>query len=349
MPATFDTSKLGQPVQVGQISRELKKLWESGGGTSTRASLINFAIYCRSTEEMEANTELISEFTRHHACRALLVAVIRKSPENRISAWINAHCHLSRAGAKQICCEQISFLLEGEIKGRLTNIVFGNLDSDLPLYFWWQGDLSENLNAHLWTWIDRLFVDSACWKNPKAQFARLKQSLSETKARLTLRDLNWTRSLYIRQAFSSIFDPPENLAELSRLRRLTITHAPDCRSTAILLAGWFAGQLNWTLKSTDPIVFTAVDGGEIAVDLQSVEGPALGSVTLASENASFSVAREAGSRVLRADLHHNNGTDFHPLFPAGPDTILDVLNEEMSRSSKDNIYLRALSKIDELL
>jgi glucose-6-phosphate dehydrogenase assembly protein OpcA len=336
-------------VQVGQISRELKKLWESGAGASTRASLINFAIYCRSTEEMETNTDLISEFTREHACRALLVAVIRNSPENRISAWINAHCHLSRAGAKQICCEQISFLLEGEIKGRLTNIVFGNVDSDLPLYFWWQGDLSENLNAHLWTWIDRLFVDSACWKDPKAQFARLRQSLAETKARLTLRDLNWTRSLYIRQAFSSMFDAPENLVELSRLRRLAITHAPENRSTAVLLAGWFAGQLNWTLKSAAPIIFTAPDGGEIAVDLQSAPGPALSEVAVTSENAALSVAREAGSRVLRASLHHENGGDFHPLFPAGPDAIIDVLNEEMSRSSKDNIYLRALGKIEALL
>jgi glucose-6-phosphate dehydrogenase assembly protein OpcA len=349
MPATFDTSKLGQPVQVGQISRELKKLWESGGGASTRASLINFAIYCRSTEEMEANTDLISEFTRHHACRALLVAVIRNAPENRISAWINAHCHLSRAGAKQICCEQISFLLEGEIKGRLTNIVFSNLDSDLPLYFWWQGDLSENLNPHLWTWIDRLIVDSACWKNPKGQFARLKQSLAETKARLTVRDLNWTRSLYIRQACSSIFDAPESLLELPRLRRLAITHAPDCRSTAVFLAGWFAGQLQWTLKSAAPIVFTATDGGEITVDLESAPGPALGAITITSENATFSLAREAGSRVLRASLQHENGNEFHPLFPAGPDEIIDVLSEEMSRSSKDNIYLRALGKIESLL
>jgi glucose-6-phosphate dehydrogenase assembly protein OpcA len=349
MPATFDTSKLGQPVPVGRISNELKKLWETGGGASTRASLINFAIYCRSTEELEANTELISEFTRHHACRALLVAVIRNAPENRISAWINAHCHLSRAGAKQICCEQISFLLEGEIKGRLTNIVFGNLDSDLPLYFWWQGDLSENLNPHLWTWIDRLIVDSACWKNPKAQFTRLKQSFAENKARLTLRDLNWTRSLYIRQAFSAIFDAPDDLPQLSLLRRLTITHAPDSRSTAVFLAGWFAGQLQWTLKSESPIVFTAVDGGEIAVDLQSAPGPALAGATATTESATYSVAREAGSRVLHARIQHQDGNDFHPLFPAGPEEIIDLLNEEMSRSSKDNIYLRALGKIETLL
>lgn len=348
MPATLELSNLGEPVQVGQISQQLKKLWESGSGATTRASLINFAIYCRSVEAMAANTELISQFTRDHACRALLIAVVRNAPEKRISAWINAHCHLSRAGAKQICCEQISFLLEGELKGRLTNVVFSHLDSDLPLYFWWQGDLSENLNPHLWKWIDRLIVDSVCWKDPKAQFARLKTSLAETTARLTVRDLNWTRSLYIRQAFSTIFDSPEALPHITRLKRLTITHAPENRSTALFLAGWFAGQLGWTLKSASPIVFTAQNGSEINVDLKTAEAATLSKVSLASDTAEFVVDREAKSRVLHAS-YQLEGHEYNPLFPAGCDEIIDILNEEMSRPSKDQIYLRALGKIESLL
>ena len=132
MPA-LDTAQLGQPVAIGQISRELKKLWETGSGATTRASLVNFTVYCQGTDAMARNTELISEFMRKHACRAILVAVERDAATPRIQAWINAHCHLSRAGAKQICCEQISFLLEGAIEGRFTNIVFAHLDSDLPL------------------------------------------------------------------------------------------------------------------------------------------------------------------------------------------------------------------------
>jgi hypothetical protein len=44
MPATLDTSRLGEPVAIGQISRELKKLWDTGDGAPTRASLMNFAI-----------------------------------------------------------------------------------------------------------------------------------------------------------------------------------------------------------------------------------------------------------------------------------------------------------------
>lgn len=349
MPATLDTSLLGEPVAINQISRELKKLWDTGDGAPTRASLMNFAVYCRSTEALAANTELISEFTRHHACRALLICVVRNAPEPRASAWVSAHCHLSRAGAKQICCEQITFLLEGEIKGRLTNIVFSNLDSDLPLYFYWQGDISENLNPHLWSWIDRLIVDSLCWQGCRAQFQRLRASLTATKARLTLRDLNWTRSLYIRQALSQIFDHPENLPHLSDLATVTITSKPGNRSTAVLLMGWLASQLSWQLGAVKPIIFADSEGRGITVEFREEEGEALSGIVLACDHASFAIHRDAGSSFLHADLNLPDGRHFRHLYPAGPDSIADLLDEEMSRASTDRIYLRALNIIERLL
>src|SRR5687767_14654524 len=137
MPATFDPSTLGTPVDVTAIAKELKKLWESTGGTQTRASLINFAVYFQGTDGFAANTELVNEFTRHHACRALLLCHEPASAESRVSAFINAHCHLTRAGAKQVCCEQVSLLFEGQTSSRIASTLFANLDSDLPLYLWW--------------------------------------------------------------------------------------------------------------------------------------------------------------------------------------------------------------------
>lgn len=346
----LDTAQFGEPVAIGQISSELKKLWDTGDGrANTRASLVNFAIYSRDLEKMEANTRLIAEFTRQHACRALLVCVQRAAPEPRVSAWINAHCHVGRAGAKQVCCEQITFLLEGEIKGRLTNIVFSNLDSDLPLYFWMQGDLSEQLNPNLWTWIDRLIVDSLVWRDPKAQFQRLRASISETKSRLTLRDLNWTRSLYLRQAISQIFDHPDNLPHLSQLERITITHAPANHSTAVLLLGWFAGQLGWTLKSASPVCFTTGHGREVAVEFRTADGPAISAVQLSSSDADFTLTRDASSRFLRTDVRLPGDHEFHYLLPGGPEEIVDLLDEEMTRGSRHSIYLKALTIAEPLL
>ena len=350
MPATLDIPALGTPVPVGQINRELKKLWDTGSATPpTRASLMNFAVYCRSTEEMAANTEMISEFTRNHACRALLICVCRDAPAPRISAWVNAHCHLSRAGAKSVCCEQISFLLEGKLKGRLTNIVFSHLDSDLPLYFWLQGDPVEDLNPTLWPWIDRLIIDSLPWTFPRWRFDRLHQSLHSAKATLTLRDLNWTRSLYLRQALAQFFDAPDYLAHLPQLRAVHIRHAPGYRSTALLLLGWLCAQLRWHLKSPVPLVFESAAEQPIEIHLDEQDGPALAHCRLDCGAATFSLHRANGERYLHADIALPAGQRFQHLLPAGPETTLELLDEEMTRGARQAVYLRSLAAITPLL
>lgn len=345
----LDLSALGTAVPVGQINRELKKLWDTGGNAPTRASLVNFAVYCRSTAELAANNNLIAEFTRNHACRALLICVCRDSPEPRISAWVNAHCHLSRAGAKSICCEQVSFLLEGQLKGRLTNIVFSHLDSDLPLYFWLQGDVSENLNPTLWPWIDRLIIDSLPWSHPRAQFARLQESLATAKATLTLRDLNWTRSLYLRQALAQFFDTPEHLALLPQISAIRIGHAPGHRSTALLLLGWLAAQLGLALKTSAPLVFQTADQRAVVVRLDETPGAPLAGCVLTCGEATFALRRESVQPFFRADIHLSGDRRFHHLLPAGPGTTLELLDEEMTRGARHTLYLRALAAITALL
>ena len=251
MPA-LDTAAFGQPVEVGQIGRALKKLWETDANATTRASLVNFAIVCRGIEAMERNLPVISEFTSQHACRALLAGIASNGAgEPKVSAWVNAHCHLSRAGAKQICCEQISFLFEGHSESRMANTLFANLDSDLPLYLWWQGEFPDPIDETLWAWVDRLIYDSHEWKDARAQFCLLRESIERAQAGLILCDLNWARSLHLRQALSQMFDHPDNLALLDEVKTITIAHAPENRSTALLLTSWFAAQLKYTDAAPD--------------------------------------------------------------------------------------------------
>ena len=102
------------PVEIGKIDRELKKLWDQADGAMTRASLINLAVYSEAPDSLGKNTALISEITEDHACRAIVVAAEPAAPESEVQAWISAHCHVSRAGSKQICSEQLSFSLKGE-------------------------------------------------------------------------------------------------------------------------------------------------------------------------------------------------------------------------------------------
>src|SRR5207249_3408166 len=101
MPAATENFSLGLAVEIGKIDKELKKLWEQSAGAMTRASLINLAVYSEAPDSLARNTQLISQITQSHACRAIVIGAHPTEKENRVEAWISAHCHISRAGNKQ--------------------------------------------------------------------------------------------------------------------------------------------------------------------------------------------------------------------------------------------------------
>src|SRR4030095_13617687 len=163
MPATAEIYSLGSPVEIGKIEQELKKLWREGEGAMTRASLMNLAVYSEEPGSLQNNTQLMARITENHACRALVIEADCDASDDQVSAWISAHCHVSSFGSKQVCSEQISFLLKGACTTQLPSIVPSILDSALPLYLWWQEEFREPIDPQLWTWVDRVIYDSHGW------------------------------------------------------------------------------------------------------------------------------------------------------------------------------------------
>src|SRR5436190_5187167 len=228
MPAPTETFAPGLPVEIGKIDRELKKLWESGSAM-TRASLMNLAVYSEEPGSLSRNTKIISKITEDHACRAILIGAKPGAKENRVEAWISAHCHVSRAGGKQICSEQLSFLLEGPSARLLPNIVFSQLDSDLPFYLWWQGDFHDPVDPQLWAWVDRVIYDSQAWSDFGTQMQRVETAQAEAKHRIVLCDLNWTRLYQFRLALAQFFDHPASQFRLREIETIEIDLAPGYR------------------------------------------------------------------------------------------------------------------------
>src|ERR1700758_3920503 len=189
MPAVSETYSLGVPVPVGKIDHELKKLWQESEGAATRASLMNLAVYSEEPGSLNNNTQLMAKITENHACRAIVIEADCRAIENSVDAWISAHCHVSHVGSKQVCSEQVSFLLKGGCTTLLPNIVFSHLDSDLPFYLWWQEEFREPMDAQLWEWVDRFIYDSHDWRDFPAQMALVETAHREAKQRLVLCDL----------------------------------------------------------------------------------------------------------------------------------------------------------------
>ena len=341
----------GMPVEIGKIDRELKRLWQEGEGAATRASLINFAVFCESAGKMNEMTDVIAQITKDHACRAILIGMDETIEHAPVQACIMAHCHLGKAGQKQVCCEQITFLLGKDGLPLIPNIVFSHLDSDLPLVLWWRGEFPAESEEQLWTWVDRLIYDSLTWTHVPGQVELLRTSIEPASPRITLCDLNWTRSLYVRQAVAQIFDHPEYLEELPALSAVEITHAPGMRSTAMLLAGWLAAQLQWQPHSSigAEAIFTNRGGKSVIVTLKEAPGQAIGGIRLQAGTATINVAHHEGSGFLHADIVLPDGRESHYLMPGGNDGIVCLLNDELMSGGKHKVYLKAMAAVVPLL
>ena len=352
MPTVPETYSLGQPVAISDIGAELKKLWQEGEGAMTRASLINLAVYSEKPGALEKNTPLIAKITENHACRALVIGATRESKEDRVEAWVNAHCHVTRAGGKQICSEQISFQLEGACTNLLPSIVFSHLDSDLPLYLWWQDEFPDPMDPQLWAWVDRLIYDSQNWKNFDAQMRLVETAQREAKQRIVLCDLNWTRLDKVRFALAQFFDHPGSHHHFGEIENAQIDFAPGCRSTAVLLAGWFGAQLNWRCEKTKDakaLRFADADGHRINIVLREANGAPVGKVVLSSGAVEFVVAPAKCGDLLEVSRRGQDEKPIPQMMPAQDDDPVSLLSQELLRGGPHQVYLRAVNCVRELL
>jgi len=352
MPSAPETYSLGQPVAFNEINRELKKLWQEGEGAMTRASLINLAVYSEKPDSLQKNTQLVARIAENHACRALVIGANRGSKENRMEAWVNAHCHVSRAGSKQICSEQLSFLLEGPCVDQLPSVVFSHLDSDLPLYLWWQDEFPNKMDPQLWAWVDRLIFDSQVWTNFNEQMGRVETAQREAKQRIVFCDLNWTRLDKVRSAIAQFFDHPASHHHFSKMEKVTVDFAADNKSTAILLIGWLAAQLKWkTNQQTMNGSCRFLDANErkIDIELRKRSGPPIGEVVIESSEIKFCVRPAKCGDLLEISRSGEKEAAHPQMMPAQSNDPVDLMTQELLRGGPHRVYLRAVNCIRALL
>jgi glucose-6-phosphate dehydrogenase assembly protein OpcA len=352
MATTTENYALGIPVEIGKIDSELKKLWEQGEGAMTRASLVNLAVYSETPGSLEQNTQLIAKITENHACRAIVIGADCKAKEDQVEAWISVHCHISRAGRKQICSEQISFLLEGPCANLLPSIVFSHLDSDLPFYLWWQEEFREPMDPQLWAWVDRVIYDSQIWKDFPAQIRLVELAQQEAKQRIVLCDLNWTRLDKVRFALAQFFDHPASHHHFTKIENVHIDFASGFRSTAILFAGWLAAQLNWRAaktKTKHKLQFISPSERKIDIELRERPGEPINQIILNSRDAHFVIAHAKCGDLLEVSRGKPGEKRMPQLMPAGKNDPVSLMSEELMRGGPHHVYLRAVNCVRDLL
>lgn len=340
------TSTLGKEVPIPMIEKELRALWESNT-ESTRASLINLAIYSEADDALERNTALLAEITREHASRALLIAAGIKREATPPRAWITAHCNLT-GHKKSVCSEQIAFELNGKAVGRIRNTVFAHLDSDLPLVLWWQGELSRIFEPRFYSIIDRLIVDSSDWSDPAESFSKLTEAIENSPLGLIVHDLSWSRTHLLRASLASLFEDSRCIAELAKVQSVKIAHSANQRITAQLLVAWLASALKWqspTAAGTG-YTFTSDTGQSIQVDLTPYDGNSpVSSIVIITEGGEFSVKHEDGSKFVKA----GSSLCGAQLFPADPAELAALVSGQLARHGNNHLLLETLPCLQSLL
>ena len=336
-------SELGKEVPVSQIDSELRGLWERDEA-QTNASLMNLVVYSERPGGLLENSRIINELTQENACRAILVE-IERDEEPSLRAWITAHCHLAN-GHKSICCEQISFRLTGRVTGRFRNTVFSHLNSDLPLVFWWQGELSDVFTERLASVMDRLIVDSSKWQDVPRSFERINEAV-EGNTTLVVQDLAWTRCWQYRVGIAGLFDDTVAQTILGKIEKVRIRHSPGNRNTAVQILSWLSVQAGW--KHAGDFSFTTKDGTNVNASLEpDDESAPVGLVEISSGETTVRVSREKGSSHLLREIE-SGAYHVSSLSPADPEPSADLVAQQLSRGGKNSLFLKILPVFLDLL
>ncbi len=334
---------LGKEVAIGSVDKELRLLWEQDKA-STNASLINLAVYSEEDGAILKNSELVQEITREHACRAILIGIDRDDPEASIRAWITAHCHLSH-GRKSVCCEQIAFQLTGRATGRLRNTVFAHLNSDLPLVFWWQGELSSIFSERLYSLIDRFVFDSSQWSEPAESFKCIEKALQDAGELMPM-DMEWTRSYPVRLAVAGLYDDPLAKKALEHTSSIRITVHPGHRMAGLQLLAWVIQRTGWkpsmdlglNTANNDQYYFETHEGSDVmaVVETDPSAAPVAG-LEILSPHCKVSVTHEADSpylhQLLEVGCHRIERST-----PAASDDSAELFMDHLSRGGKNSLY-----------
>ncbi len=353
MTVPSDCSQLGREVEIGQIEVELKRLWEADEAR-TNASLINFAVYSEDASALAQNSDTVREITREHACRAILIGVDREDPEISMRAWITAHCNLTN-GSKSVCSEQIAFHLGGRASGRISNTVFAHLNSDLPLIFWWQGELSERFNDRLYSLIERLVVDSSEWSDPVAQFSKVAPAMEQHN--VVVQDLSWTRTYHARLAIAALFDDPIAQSAIPAIKKVTIVTSPQGRIAGLQMLAWFSAQCEWRKASeliasesvADSFHFDNAHGGSVAASVVTQnDSAAIGLIEIDAGDVQLTISRRKGSAVLHLKMESQGHTSEQSA-PADSEDVVGLVRDQLSRGGKNSLFRKIFPVFTDLM
>ena len=345
------------------IEKDLTDLWKSpaDGKSKTlglqRVYTTNLVVYATDHEEGYRTDQILNDLAEKHPGRYILIRPAADTSEAPLRHYILGHCLFGNGKEKRVCCDLIKLVAQKEVIENLYGFTFSLLMPDLPVEFWWPGNLPYQ-NVFFDKMAEqsgRVWVDSSKFKDPIKSLARLSAFWHSRYPHTLLGDLNWTRIQRWRSLIAELFDG-EWSKYLKDVKRVSIAFGERTSPTrGFYLACWLASQLGWKYtgkRITDFPVQLNFEGPNGNVDIilkpvpvQDIKRDRIFAVGLTTEGEKagvFTVIRNEDPHSVTAKTEINGKTAFSRVVSFEHLHSNELLNVGLKHLEPDAIWMKTL-------
>ncbi len=238
-------------MSVDKIEHELGQLRMNEDGTlALRSSVLNLIVVTDEPSSADV-TRAVSEIAGRFPSRAI-VLISDPSDEPNVDVRLAAFCSARGGGGAQVCAEQITIHAEGPPAEHLESFAGPLLIPDLPVFLWYPGAFSSRSSefVRLSALANRVILDSAAAEDRERSLRDI-HTLLEDPETPAIGDLQWVGLSPWRSLLADTFSAPERAGELEKIEAVEILYAPGGECRALLLIGWLASTLGWSIESVN--------------------------------------------------------------------------------------------------
>jgi glucose-6-phosphate dehydrogenase assembly protein OpcA len=353
-------------ITSSQIEKELLNFWiDSENKVSPKKSFqriytTNVVVYTSKHLFGHYAENSLGELSTRHPGRYILIRPANDLNTDPVRFFISGHFQIGDKNEKRNCCEIIKLVSHSPILNQMYSFASSLLMPDLPLEFWWIGQIPQNdlFFSKMSSIADRIWVDSQIFENPLWDLKNFELSSRKYNKDILLGDLNWIRIYRWREIIAELFDGAWS-RYLLRIKNITIKFGEGFSSfRGLLMACWMAVNLKWNYIGKgiqtfpEKLEFQSLNREPITVYFQKVKDSdamnRLYSVEIETsepEKAIFQVKREKDPQcvlsqsIVNGEIIFSRTTYFEHLHSS------QLLLEGLKRFEPDRVFEKVLQLI----
>jgi len=330
-------------IKTVEIENQLKEIWKGfsqhqSDHAVTRAQVMNLIVYAPNEKEQEV-CQVLADVATESPGRMI---VLLHQSGSAMSAWVNALCHGSAGGRKQVCCEQIMIRGGDQMPLQWSSAALPLFVPDLPCFLWWHDKFNEKnelLNI-LCESVDRLIIDSS-----KTDGSAIRALMKSNKDSVAMSDLNWAGLTPWRTAIAGLYDHPQCrlcLESLSLIEIESETPHEECWQ-AQLLTGWMGSAFQWKRGDYPDLINSKQTITNVVLRTTRSSEEKLLRVKLVSGKSEFVISKEQTCPYLRSEVFVDGKNLGSQVIRIPELSLSGLLSKELSILNHDQIYEKTIS------